>query len=650
MKTENHFRLFRISIFMTFCLITTYSSLAQELDLKDFYKKVDSILIERPNKPAILDSVFHKVKLDTIKLSYLIHKSHQKDYLEGEWFALNSLGNCFRNISDYDQSIGLYRKALSTARQSENLEMEVVSLNMLGVVYRRMDAIRSALDYHKQALDLAENAPEITLGLKRSIAVSQNSMGNIYLALKQYDLALIQFYKSLAIEEELDNKLGLAINNHNIGYAKEKTGHYAEALEYYNKSLDYNYQIESEIGIVICFNSIGKVYIYQDKFTEANAIIKDALQRAIKENDQFYIAISYVNYGLSELKLNNLEFAKTQLFKGLEIAKEFNLKSSEIEAYKYLSEIYELSGQHDAALDTFRKHVILDESLTNERNIQYVNDLIIKYDTEKKTNQIKELASENEIVKLRLEKNKRTLLLSLLGASLVFITLYVLYRQRQLKNEKKILTLEQDMLRNQMNPHFIFNSLNSIKLYIINNEKENAVYYLNKFSKLIRKILIASTEKEISLQDEIENMSLYMNIENIRFSNEIDYQEYIDDHLNTSSIKVPSLILQPFLENAIWHGLSAKSQNKKLELVAKKTQDNHVSITITDNGIGRVASEKIKNEKKIKRHSVGLNITKARLENFSKTFKEDYSIEIIDLYNDDNEACGTQVVLNIPIK
>lgn len=635
---------------MTLFLGIASSSVAQKQDLKAFYKKVDSVLKVMPAKQTVLDSIFNDVKLDTIKLSYLVHKSHKNEYLVGECFALNALGNYFRNTSDYNQAIAIYNKALSAARHGKNLEMEVISLNMLGVVYRRMDAIRSGLDYHKQALDLAENAPEMTLELRRSIAVSQNSMGNIYLALKQYNLALTQFYKSLAVEEELNNKLGLAINNHNIGYAKEKTGLYLEALEYYNKSLQYNFEIASEIGIVICFNSIGKVYIYQKKYEEANSIIEDALQRALKENDQFYIAISYINYGLSELKLNNLDAAKTHLNKGLEIAKQFNLKSSEIEAYKYLSEIYELSGQYDAALNTYRKHVTLDETLTNERNIQYVNDLIIKNDTEKKNNQIKELASENEIVNLRLEKNKRTLLLSLLGTSLVFITLYVLYRQRQLKNEKKILTLEQEMLRNQMNPHFIFNSLNSIKLYIINNEKENAVYYLNKFSKLIRKILIASTEKEISLGDEIENMSLYMNIENIRFSNEIDYKEIIDKHLNTSSIKVPSLILQPFLENAIWHGLSAKTQNKKIELVAQKTHDNHVTITITDNGIGRVASEKIKNEKKIKRQSVGINITKARLENFSKDFKEDYSLEIIDLYDKNHFATGTQVILNIPIK
>ncbi|EGV43794.1 tetratricopeptide repeat protein [Bizionia argentinensis JUB59] len=637
-------------LYIIVLLLTTSISFSQVQDVKSFYKKVDSVIALKTTQQSVLESAFHNIARDTIKLSYLVHKSHQKKYLDGECYALNTLGIYFRNISDYNQALIVHFKALSIARKAGNLEMEVITLNMLGVVYRRMDAIRAALDYHNQALSLAEMPCERTLELQQSIAVSQNSMGNIYTALKQYDLALTQFYKSLVIEEELNNKLGLAINNHNIGYAKEKQGFYQEALDYYNKSLEYNNDINSKIGIVICFNSIGKIYIYQNKYCEARCLIQDALNTAIKVNDQFYIAISYVNLGLAELKLNNLDDAKKYLNIGLEIAQKFKLKSSEIEAYKYLSETYELSEQHKEALINYRKYVTLEESLTNERNIQYVNDLIVKYDTEKKNNQIKELANENEIVKLRLEQNNRTLFLSLLGGTLIIITFYVLYRQRQLKNEKKILTLEQEMLRNQMNPHFIFNSLNSIKLYIINNEKENAVYYLNKFSKLIRKILIASTEKEISLKDEIENMALYMNIENIRFSNEIDYQEIIDENLNTSSIKVPSLILQPFLENAIWHGLSAKTQNKKIELVAKKETARHVTITITDNGIGRVAAEEIKNQKTLKRQSIGISITKARLENFSKNFRADYSIKIIDLYDENNLATGTQVVLNIPTK
>ncbi|MCB0446110.1 MAG: histidine kinase, partial [Gelidibacter sp.] len=201
-----------------------------------------------------------------------------------------------------------------------------------------------------------------------------------------------------------------------------------------------------------------------------------------------------------------------------------------------------------------------------------------------------------------------------------------------------------------MNPHFIFNSLNSIKLYIINNEKENAVYYLNKFSKLIRKILIASTEKEMSLEEELETMQLYMNIENIRFSNEIDFTINVDKIINTASIKVPSLILQPFLENALWHGLSSKKEDKKIVLSVSKTSEDFVTISITDNGIGRKESERINKNKILKRKSVGIDITKARLSNFSKRYTSDYKLIIEDLYDDNGSPIGTKVIVNIPTR
>jgi len=203
------------------------------------------------------------------------------------------------------------------------------------------------------------------------------------------------------------------------------------------------------------------------------------------------------------------------------------------------------------------------------------------------------------------------------------------------------------MLRSQMNPHFIFNSLNSIKLYIINNEKENAVYYLNKFSKLIRKILVASTEKEISLVEELETMDLYMNIENIRFSNEIDYTYYVDESIKINSIKVPSLVLQPFLENALWHGLSSKKDNKSIRIDITQKNTDYVTIEITDNGIGREASAKIKQNKLLKRKSVGIELTKQRLENFSKHYTNSYKINIEDLY-ENNVPSGTKVTIDIP--
>ncbi|QTE24514.1 histidine kinase [Polaribacter cellanae] len=215
--------------------------------------------------------------------------------------------------------------------------------------------------------------------------------------------------------------------------------------------------------------------------------------------------------------------------------------------------------------------------------------------------------------------------------------------------EKQINELKLTSLLSQMNPHFIFNVLNSIKLYIINNESKLAARYLNKFSKLIRKILEASNTKEISLQEELETMDLYMTIENIRFSNEIDFQIKVDENVSLETIKVPPLVLQPFLENALWHGLSSKKEDKKIVLSIDKKEANFIQFTIKDNGIGRAASAKIKSEKSINRKSIGIALTKDRLANFVKGSQKNYSINYTDLKDENGKALGTKVMVKIPL-
>ena len=468
--------------------------------------------------------------------------------------------------------------------------------------------------------------------------------------LEQYELAMRQFQKSLIIEKEADNKLGLAINYQNIGFAYEAQGELDNALRNYEKSLDFNNQINSELGRVICYNSIGKVYIKQERYNDAKTIIEKALEKALNIGDQFYIASSYINLGSAQKHLGLNDLSETNLKTGLDLSKKYGLKLSIVEAQKYLSELYELTNKPNLALNAYRDAVELEKTIANDRNLRYVNDVIIQYENEAKNNQIKALANENVLVKSRLESNKKLFWYSILGLAIIGAILVALYRTRQLQQEKQILTLEQDMLRSQMNPHFIFNSLNSIKLYIINNEKENAVYYLNKFSKFIRKILVASTEKEISLEDELDTMKLYMNIENIRFSNEIHFEVTIEDTINTSRIKVPSMILQPFIENALWHGLSAKEEDdKKINLKVYQTNDDFVTISIEDNGIGRARSTKINDGKLLKRKSVGISLTKARLANFSKGYTGDFKIRIEDLYDNNQKASGTKVIVEIPI-
>jgi len=213
--------------------------------------------------------------------------------------------------------------------------------------------------------------------------------------------------------------------------------------------------------------------------------------------------------------------------------------------------------------------------------------------------------------------------------------------------ESKLISLKMSSLRSQMNPHFIFNSLNSIKLYIIENEKNNAIYYLNKFSKLIRKILASTREETMFLNEEIETLKLYIDIENIRFSNEIKTLINVDSNLNINTIKIPSLVLQPFIENAIWHGLSTKKNGKELKIDFIKNSESYLKITIQDNGIGRKKAQELKDKKIHNKKSIGLKLTNERLKNFAMKMDGDYSINITDLYANNK---GTKVELFIPLK
>lgn len=563
-------------------------------------------------------------------------------------FAANALGVQARNKSKFDQSLQYHRLALQLAEEIRDIDLRVTSLNMLGVTYRRMDAVRSSLDYHKQALELAEKAPIQSETILKSTAVALNSIGNIYLTLKQYELGEQQFARALIVEEKVGNKLGLAINYQNLGYVREAQGQLDKALESYRKSYQYNTEIKSTLGLMICDNSIGQVYLKQNKPKAALRLIEPTIQVAQELGDQFYIALAHINAGWGSTIMGDYEKAEEYLKRGLAVALEHGLQTSIADAYLRLSELSENELKFADALAYLKNYQDYQEKILNEKNLQYTADLIIKYDSEKKQNQIQLLEKENEIVKIKLFQNRRFLFAFLLVSALVLGIFYILYRQYKLKNEKNVLSLEQQMMRAQMNPHFLFNSLNSIKLYIINNDKEKAVYYLNKFAKLIRTILASSTEKEVTLQEELDTMDLYVNIENIRFSNKIGYNVSVLDGLSTQDIKIPSFVLQPFIENSIWHGLSTKEGEKNIQLSVTRRDDRHVQIQISDNGIGRELAKEMNKNKILKQKSVGIDITKERLNNFAKNFKGSFQLQFDDLKDDQGNPIGTQVRLIIP--
>ena len=581
-------------------------------------------------------------------MRYFAERCREENYREGIVYALNQLGTRYRNTSQFKKAADLHQEALDISEEINNTELKVLSLNMLGVVYRRTDAIKTGLDFHQQALALAEAVENPSHHIQRHINISLNSIGNLYQSLGQYDLAIAQFRRALKLEGELGNKLGLAINHQNIGDCLEQKGDLEGALENYRKSLAYNEEIDSEFGRIICKNSLAQVYLKQNMPHAALVLLEPLHEKAKKNGDFFITSAVFINTGWAHTKLGNYQKAENFINEGIAMAQNHSMPSNVLYGYQKLSDFQLAKGNYKKAYEYYKKADEYDTEISNATNLRYMTDIIVRYEAEKKTNQISVLAKENEIVRLRLRKNQTTLLVSSLIVGLISSILYILYRQYQSKNEKRVLSLEQNILRSQMNPHFLFNSLNSIKLYIINNEQKNAVHYLNKFSKLVRKILEASSVKEIPLSEELETVELYMNIENIRFSNEIDFSITVDEDICTDNIRIPSLTLQPFLENSLWHGLSPKEGEKKIQLNVKKKGDHHINIEIVDNGIGRTAAETNKENRVLKRKSVGIRITKERLANFAKDYQNKFDVHIVDLFNDAGSPQGTKVILEIP--
>ncbi|MCB2221697.1 MAG: histidine kinase [Bacteroidetes bacterium] len=240
--------------------------------------------------------------------------------------------------------------------------------------------------------------------------------------------------------------------------------------------------------------------------------------------------------------------------------------------------------------------------------------------------------------------------LIILVATLLFLITYVIisgFRKREDLKRQAILA-EQKAVRAQMNPHFIFNSLNSIQNFIVDKDEKNANFYLVLFSSLIRKILEASKKNFIPLKEEIETIKLYLELEKFRFDKNFDFSIEIDSRINPDQISIPSLLLQPYLENAIWHGIVPKQSKGKLQVEFKLHQAGWMKISITDDGIGRKKAGEI--SKRRKHHQpTGMKNVEERLSLLNKLNKTNMQVNVIDLYNDHNEASGTRVEFLIEI-
>lgn len=565
-----------------------------------------------------------------------------------------------RHEGNLESSLSHFEKYVDYHQQKRNNHLVATGLFQIGVIYRSMGSYEKSLSTLYKVLKIHKQN-EYLYG----IGFTLNVIAGLQRTFENYEDALKSYHKAIEIHKSIDNEYDLSISLTNIGNAYGEQGQYDSALFYYNESLEINTKLDNKAGVGYVLENLGSLYLNMGDLPKAlNYQLKSlAIREALPQKRELALSLHKVGKVYRELK--DHEKSENYLLQSLEISKQLKAKPQILDNYEDLAILFELKGDFYKANEYQKQYRYLRDSLLNEEKINQIAVLETRYKTAEKDQQIILLSKENEIKEARAKQQfifrnalMGIIFLILLLAGLIYYTLrQKLKNQRAIssKNEeikttnyqRKLTELEIKALRSQMNPHFIFNCMNSINTMILNGESEEASRYLNKFSRLIRLTLENSENTSISLEDELSMLETYIQLESVRFQGKINYEILVNPSIDQSEIHLPSMVLQPFIENAIWHGLMHKEEPGKVKIIFNEEGDE-LKCTIEDDGVGRKMALKLTEKLPEKNKSMGIKITEERLKLISKN-KINNWIQIVDLKDQFNKAIGTRVNISIPI-
>ena len=520
--------------------------------------------------------------------------------------AYGSIGIVFSEQSNYAKALQYHLKALKIYEETKSYEKLARVYNNVGIVYKAQGEDFKALQYFIKCLKIQQKIEDNTIG------ITMTNIGNIYLNQKNYPKAFEYYTKAEQLFGKYPNSRGLGELFNNLGLYYKKNGNLPKALENYSKALTQFDSIEDKFGVSDTYFYIGEVHYEQGKYD-------DALENTSKS---------------------------LQLARALEITEQVE------HAEKRLSEIYEKLGKSAEALQHYKLYSIARDSVSNHESIRNSVRAEMNFEFEKKEAIQKKEQEKKEIVYKEQVKRHRqqiafTALLILLLCGIVFLVYNRLQLKKHLTLQKELAEYEQKALHLQMNPHFVFNCLGSISSFIVQNGTDSAIKYLSKFSKLMRLTLEYSKESLIPIDKEIESLQNYLELEQLRFNKKFEFTITKSNEIE-DDMGLPPLLLQPFVENAIIHGLIPKKESGKMD-VDFSLQGENLICTITDNGIGFNKSKELKENLVSVHKSMALDITRKRLEMMEAYTSKKAKVDIEELTGN-GVILGTKVVLNLPIQ
>ena len=595
-------------------------------------------------KPLI-DSAEVYLKTDAKKsIQFIAEALAESNSVKENSEAYEVLGDIYTFWKQYDLAGSNYRISI------QNVNTNRVSLK-LAKAYKQNKNYQESLEIYTGI-----DKTELT---NWQLTDLYEGLGDVYLLTKSYNLSIGAYQDGLKVALKHLITPKITDLNSKIAQAYNANGEPQKASEFFNTSMKLANNENKKRAVqekikVADFKSESQNFDDEIELRkEALNTINELESDADKIDNESALTPQKQNYKIGRAYAAQRDFGNAipYLEKSIEEADTKKDLIVQKDATRRLSEVYSEAGQFDKAYTTYKDYVELVDKLYILKEQEIAQATRFSRDIVSKQNRILSLESDRELseskYQLTTEQSKRQKLIiySLIGGLLLLvITAFLMYKYiKQQRLANNLLALKS--LRSQMNPHFIFNALNSVNSFIASNDERTANKYLTDFSLLMRAVLENSEEDFIPLEKEIKLLELYTQLEHFRFQDKFDYTIHVDAHIKKEDFVIPPMLLQPYIENAVWHGLRYKKTKGHLDISIKQTQPEEIEIMITDDGIGREKSKALKTENQQKQNSKGMGNIKKRVSILNAMYKDKVDV-FIDDFQDEDDA-GTKVIVTI---
>jgi tetratricopeptide (TPR) repeat protein len=588
------------------------------------------------SKPKMVEKI--KEKIDTAELIC------QREHIEfpsllylarAEYFFLS---NDFKSASE-DANI-----ALRMSKNSGETEVLAKTLSFLGRYNLRTGFYKESIEYFKKSIAIARDN-----GLKGIIPESYNRLKAVYEVLgdqKEYRNTL-KILIDAAMEEQ--DTMYLETGYYFLGSSMtEEVRDFKKADSLLRRCLEIALVRMDTDFIALPLANLGWNYYREKQYAQALESYNKSLRYSLPGKRYAFAANSYGNIGTIYRDMGDQDKSLNNYLKAIEQAKKVEDVYNLSWVYQDMSEMYLRKKDTANAYKTFVLFKKYSDIQLSKNNIKGLSDARIGYEAGTRNKEV-------ELLSLKLN-NQRLLIYGSTGFFILTIAIGILLLSRSKINSKrrisemnrKIAEMTQANLRQQMNPHFIFNTLNSIQYYMYQHDKLATNNYLTKFSSLMRKVLENSQHTHVPIRDELDALNLYLELELIRFKDKFEYMITVDEEIDTLLYKIPTMLIQPFVENSISHGVMP-CEYKGLIKIDLKLEDEYLTCVIEDNGIGREAAQEKKRRSESNHNSLGTQIVSSRLDLVNSLYGTSLKTIYTDLKNSKGEPEGTRVEIQIPI-